>query len=48
MLSTVHVPHVARLVDIYRDKRAAMLEGLWEVLEGTEVEISKPEGERAG
>ena len=38
------VPHVARLVDIYRDKRDAMLKGLWEVLEGTDVEISKPEG----
>ena len=38
------VPHVARLVDIYRLKRDAMLKGLWEVLEGTDVEISKPEG----
>ncbi len=38
------VPHVARLVDIYRSKRDAMLKGLWEVLEGTDVEISKPEG----
>src|SRR6266536_705432 len=38
------VPHVARLVDIYRAKRDAMLKGLWEVLEGTDVEISKPEG----
>ena len=38
------VPHVARLVDIYHAKRDAMLKGLWEVLEGTDVEISKPEG----
>ena len=38
------VPHVARLVDIYRSKRDAMLKGLWEVLKGTDVEISKPEG----
>ena len=38
------VPHVARLVDVYRAKRDAMLKGLWEVLEGTDVEISKPEG----
>jgi 2-aminoadipate transaminase len=38
------VPHVTRLVDIYRDKRDAMLKGLWEVLSGTDVEISKPEG----
>ena len=38
------VPHVNRLVDIYRLKRDAMLKGLWEGLEGTDVEISKPEG----
>ena len=38
------VPHVARLVDIYRLKRDAMLKGLWEVLKDTDVEISKPEG----
>jgi 2-aminoadipate transaminase len=38
------VPHVARLVEIYHAKRDAMLEGLWEVLKGTDVEISKPEG----
>src|SRR6202008_4926163 len=36
--------HVARLVEVYRTKRAAMLKGLWEVLSGTDVEISKPEG----
>src|SRR5207244_2206126 len=36
------VPHVNRLVDIYRLKRDAMLKGLWEGLEGTDVEISKP------
>ncbi len=38
------VPHVARLVDVYRSKRDAMLKGLWEVLKDTDVEISKPEG----
>src|SRR5215470_5537477 len=38
------VPHVARLTDIYHAKRDAMLKGLWEVLESTDVEISKPEG----
>src|SRR5216683_5228696 len=38
------VPHVARLVDVYRSKRDAMLKGLWEVLADTDVEISKPEG----
>jgi len=37
-------PHVALLVDVYRTKRDAMLKGLWEVLGGTDVEISKPEG----
>jgi len=36
--------HVATLVDVYRAKRDAMLRGLWEVLEGTDVEISRPEG----
>ena len=37
-------PHVALLVDVYRTKRDAMLKGLWEVLGGTDVRISKPEG----
>jgi 2-aminoadipate transaminase len=37
-------PHVAVLVDVYRTKRDAMLKGLWEVLGGTDVLISKPEG----
>src|SRR5262245_1421423 len=37
-------PHVARLIDVYRAKRDGMLRGLWEVLTGTDVEISKPEG----
>jgi DNA-binding transcriptional MocR family regulator len=37
-------PHVAVLVDVYRTKRDAMLKGLWEVLGGTDVVISKPEG----
>jgi 2-aminoadipate transaminase len=36
--------HVALLIDVYRAKRDAMLRGLWEVLDGTDVEISKPEG----
>jgi 2-aminoadipate transaminase len=38
------VGHVARLVEVYRAKRDAMLKGLWEVLDGTDVEISRPEG----
>jgi len=37
-------PHVALLVNVYRAKRDAMLRGLWEVLDGTDVEISRPEG----
>jgi 2-aminoadipate transaminase len=36
--------HVATLVGVYRAKRDSMLEGLWEVLKGTDVEISHPEG----
>jgi 2-aminoadipate transaminase len=36
--------HVAVLVGVYRAKRDAMLEGLWEVLKGTDVAISHPEG----
>ncbi len=36
--------HVAVLVKAYRAKRDAMLKGLWEVLDKTDVEISKPEG----
>jgi 2-aminoadipate transaminase len=36
--------HVALLVDVYRAKRDAMLRGLWEILAGTDIEISKPEG----
>jgi 2-aminoadipate transaminase len=36
--------HVQRLIAVYRAKRDAMLRGLWEVLGGTDVEISKPEG----
>ncbi len=36
--------HVARLIAVYRAKRDAMLRGLWEVLTGTDVEISRPEG----
>jgi 2-aminoadipate transaminase len=37
-------PHVATLVAVYRAKRDAMLRGLWQVLKGTDVEISHPEG----
>jgi 2-aminoadipate transaminase len=37
-------PHVAVLIDVYRAKRDAMLEGLWEVLGSTDIEISRPEG----
>ncbi len=36
--------HVKVLVNVYRDKRDAMLRGLGEILTGTDVEISKPEG----
>jgi 2-aminoadipate transaminase len=36
--------HITTLIDIYRNKRDAMSQGLWEVLEGTDVEISKPAG----
>jgi len=37
-------PHVARLVDVYRAKRDAMLRGLHEMLGPTDAEISRPEG----
>ena len=37
-------PHVNLLISVYREKRDAMLKGLWEALSGTDVEISKPEG----
>lgn len=36
--------HVAKLIDVYRAKRDAMLQGLWEVLEGTDIEINTPTG----
>jgi len=36
--------HVKVLVGVYRAKRDAMLKGLWEVLKGTDVEISGPQG----
>jgi len=36
--------HVKVLVSVYRAKRDAMLKGLWEVLKGTDVEISRPQG----
>jgi 2-aminoadipate transaminase len=38
------VEHVALLVDVYREKRDAMLRGLDEVLGSTDAEISRPEG----
>lgn len=36
--------HVAKLIDVYRSKRDAMLQGLDEVLDGTDAEISRPAG----
>ncbi len=36
--------HIPKLIEVYRGKRDAMLQGLWEGLEGTDVEISKPAG----
>src|SRR6058998_413059 len=36
--------HVKLLIDVYRAKRDAMLRGLWEVLESSDVEISRPAG----
>jgi 2-aminoadipate transaminase len=36
--------HVKVLIDVYRNKRDAMLQGLNETLEGTDAEISKPAG----
>jgi 2-aminoadipate transaminase len=36
--------HVKTLIDVYRNKRDAMLQGLNETLEGTDAEISKPAG----
>jgi 2-aminoadipate transaminase len=36
--------HVAKLIQVYRDKRDAMLQGLAETLDGTDAEISKPAG----
>jgi 2-aminoadipate transaminase len=36
--------HVARLIDVYRAKRDAMLRGLDEVLASTDAVISRPEG----
>ena len=36
--------HVTLLIDIYRNKRDAMLRGLREQLDGTDAEISVPEG----
>jgi 2-aminoadipate transaminase len=40
-----HMPaHVARLVEVYRGKRDAMLRGLDDVLAGTDARVSRPEG----
>ena len=36
--------HVKLLIDIYRDKRDAMIRGLREELDATDAEISHPEG----
>src|SRR5204863_9385772 len=38
------VPHIARLVAVYRAKRDAMLRGLDETLAGTDYAVSRPEG----
>ena len=38
------VPHIARLVAVYRAKRDAMLRGLDEMLAGTGYAVSRPEG----
>lgn len=40
-----HMPnHVKVLIDVYRNKRDAMLQGLQETLEGTDAEFNKPAG----
>jgi 2-aminoadipate transaminase len=36
--------HVARLIDVYRSKRDAMLRGLDETLKGTDAVVSRPQG----
>jgi 2-aminoadipate transaminase len=36
--------HVARLIDVYRTKRDAMLRGLDETLKGTDAVVSRPQG----
>jgi len=36
--------HVKALIEVYRNKRDAMIQGLYETLEGTDAEISKPAG----
>jgi 2-aminoadipate transaminase len=38
------VPHVQRLIAVYRTKRDAMLRGLDETLKGTDYTVSRPEG----
>ncbi len=36
--------HIPTLIDVYRNKRDAMYQGLTEVLDGTDAEVSKPAG----
>jgi 2-aminoadipate transaminase len=43
-LRTEMPAHVARLIDVYRAKRDAMLRGLDEILAGTDAVISRPQG----
>jgi DNA-binding transcriptional MocR family regulator len=38
------VPHVQRLIAVYRTKRDATLRGLDEVLRGTDYQVSRPQG----
>jgi len=38
------VPHVQRLIAVYRAKRDGMLRGLDDVLRGTDYDVSRPEG----
>jgi 2-aminoadipate transaminase len=38
------VPHIQRLIAVYRTKRDATLRGLDEVLKGTDYSVSRPEG----
>jgi 2-aminoadipate transaminase len=38
------VPHIQRLIAVYRTKRDATLRGLDETLQGTDYSVSRPEG----